>query len=214
MPVSIRYTAYAFPSPIGVLLIAATKSGICLVKYLDGTSGEASPVKSLLRWTKTHKIDAAVMEDKEDSVLSDAVRAIEAYVGGEGNAKMDCLVVDLSVVGTTFQRSVWNALQKIPAGTTVTYAELASLGGSPGASRAVGNANRSKPIPIIVPCHRCVASDGLGGYSGATDAESIEIKRKVFLLDVEGVKRTSLSNIGREKRKRVDASILKYVKAC
>ncbi|KXS09830.1 methylated-DNA--cysteine S-met [Gonapodya prolifera JEL478] len=219
MPVSIRYTTHTFPSPIGVLLLAATKSGICLVKYLDSPSGEANPVKSLLAWTKTHKIDAAVTKAKEDSVLSDAVRAIEASVGGvDGNAKMDSLPVDLSLVGTTFQRSVWKSLRKVPAGTTVTYAELASLSGSPGASRAVGNANRSNPVPIIVPCHRCVASDGLGGYAGATDAESVEIKRKVFLLDVEGVKRSPLGSAGRGKRKRmddaVDTCILKYVKAC
>jgi len=83
--------------------------------------------------------------------------------------------------GTGFQKRVWQALQHIPYGTTVTYGELAKfLGLSIGASRAVGNACGANPIPILIPCHRVVASGGsLGGYSGG-------LWRKERLLALEG----------------------------
>jgi methylated-DNA-[protein]-cysteine S-methyltransferase len=87
-----------------------------------------------------------------------------------------------SVPATTFQRDVWAALCDIPFGEVRTYAEVAFAVGRPRATRAVGNANHANPFPIVVPCHRVVARDGLGGYGGG-DA----IKR--FLLDLEGVHR-------------------------
>jgi len=67
--------------------------------------------------------------------------------------------------GTPFQRAVWRALREIPYGEVRTYGEVARTIGKPGAARAVGNACGANPWPIIVPCHRVVASDGLGGYS-------------------------------------------------
>lgn len=81
--------------------------------------------------------------------------------------------------GTPFQRSVWKKLLDIPYGRTVTYKEIAESVGRPGASRAVGNAVGANPIPIVIPCHRVLASNGLGGYSGG-----IDIKKD--LLRVEG----------------------------
>ncbi|MFI5323322.1 MAG: methylated-DNA--[protein]-cysteine S-methyltransferase [Thermodesulfobacteriota bacterium] len=81
--------------------------------------------------------------------------------------------------GTPFQRAVWKKLQDIPYGKTATYKEIAENVGKPGAARAVGNAVGVNPIPIVVPCHRVLASNGLGGYSGG-----ISIKKD--LLTVEG----------------------------
>ena len=82
--------------------------------------------------------------------------------------------------GTPFQRAVWSALRKIPCGSTVSYGELARRLGKPGASRAVGLANGQNPIPIVVPCHRVIGSDGsLTGYGGGLD-------RKRWLLHHEG----------------------------
>jgi len=83
--------------------------------------------------------------------------------------------------GTGFQQRVWQALQNIPYGTTVTYGDLAkSLGLSAGASRAVGKACGANPIPILIPCHRVIAAGGsLGGYSGG-------LWRKARLLALEG----------------------------
>jgi methylated-DNA-[protein]-cysteine S-methyltransferase len=85
-------------------------------------------------------------------------------------------------VGTAFQRRVWRALSIIPPGQVRTYGELArSLASSP---RAVGNAARANPWPLVVPCHRLVASQGLGGYGGATQGRGLAIKR--WLLAHEG----------------------------
>jgi methylated-DNA-[protein]-cysteine S-methyltransferase len=81
---------------------------------------------------------------------------------------------------TAFQRDVWDALCDIPYGEVRTYAEVASAVGRPQAARAVGNANHANPWPVIVPCHRVVAANGLGGYGGG-DA----VKR--YLLSLEGV---------------------------
>jgi methylated-DNA-[protein]-cysteine S-methyltransferase len=86
--------------------------------------------------------------------------------------------LDLSS-GTPFQISVWRELLKIPFGNVKTYGEIAKMIGKPRASRAVGGAVGANPIPIIVPCHRVVATNGLGGYSSG-----IEIKKK--LLHIEG----------------------------
>lgn len=93
--------------------------------------------------------------------------------------------VALAPEGTPFQQRVWQALQTIPYGATLTYGELAQQIGQPGASRAVGGANGRNPIAVIIPCHRVVASQGLGGYTGGVD-----LKR--WLLEHEGYDNGSL----------------------
>jgi O-6-methylguanine DNA methyltransferase len=81
--------------------------------------------------------------------------------------------------GTAFQQRAWRAIRKIRYGSTVSYAQQAKTIGSPKAVRAVGSANGANPIPIIVPCHRVIASDGsLGGYA-------LGLKMKRFLLELE-----------------------------
>lgn len=80
--------------------------------------------------------------------------------------------IQLKASGTRFQERVWKALQKIPAGTVVTYGELAKrLKTSP---RAVGNACRKNPISVVIPCHRVVSKTGLGGYGGSTSGNSLK----------------------------------------
>lgn len=93
------------------------------------------------------------------------------------------LTVPLLLEGTTFQRRVWNALQAIPPGTTMTYGELAQQLGT--AARAIGVACRTNPLPILIPCHRVVGRQGLGGYAGAVTGDPLGIKR--WLLQHEGV---------------------------
>ena len=91
--------------------------------------------------------------------------------------------VKLRLQGTAFQQSVWHELQKIPFGQVKTYGELArQLRTSP---RAVGNACRRNPVPLIIPCHRIVAATGIGGYAGTTSGQVHSIKRE--LLQHEGV---------------------------
>jgi methylated-DNA-[protein]-cysteine S-methyltransferase len=89
--------------------------------------------------------------------------------------------LELAPVGTDFQLRVWNALRKIPYGAVRNYGDIARAIGQPGAARAVGQANGCNPLPIVIPCHRVIASDGtVGGYSGG-----LAIKHR--LLALEGV---------------------------
>jgi AraC family transcriptional regulator of adaptative response/methylated-DNA-[protein]-cysteine methyltransferase len=105
------------------------------------------------------------------------IRAALAAVAEPG--KTHDLPVDVS--GSTFQQRVWAELSKIPPGETRSYADIAAAVGQPGAVRAVGTANGSNPVAVLVPCHRVVRSDGsLGGYAGGLD-------RKRQLLKAEGI---------------------------
>jgi AraC family transcriptional regulator of adaptative response/methylated-DNA-[protein]-cysteine methyltransferase len=89
--------------------------------------------------------------------------------------------VPVDVRGTAFQEAVWQELRKIPPGQTRSYADIAAAVGKPGAVRAVGTANGSNPVSVLVPCHRVIRSDGtLGGYGGGLD-------NKKKLLAAEGV---------------------------
>ena len=92
------------------------------------------------------------------------------------------LDIPVSLVGTGFQRRVWAALRRIRQGEVTTYGELASRLGS--GARAVGNACRRNPVPILVPCHRVVAASGTGGYGGRTGG--VVLQRKLWLLRHEG----------------------------
>jgi methylated-DNA-[protein]-cysteine S-methyltransferase len=112
-------------------------------------------------------------------VLAAARRQLAEYFAGERR------VFDLPLrpQGTEFQRRVWDVLATVPWGTTTTYGAIAArLGLPPGASRAVGAANGANPLPIVLPCHRVVGSDGrLTGYAGG-------LGRKAALLRLEGVR--------------------------
>jgi len=93
--------------------------------------------------------------------------------------------IPLHPLGTPYQQCVWRALRQIPVGATTRYGELAErLASGP---RAVAAACRANPIPILIPCHRVVAKDGLGGYMGAMEGEAMLIKR--WLLHHEGALR-------------------------
>ena len=106
-----------------------------------------------------------------------AVRQLEEYFA----AKRRAFNVPLArAAATPFQRDVWGALCDIPYGQVQTYADIAIAVNRPRAARAVGNANHANPWPIIVPCHRVVASHALGGYGGG-----VEVNR--YLLGLEGV---------------------------
>lgn len=107
---------------------------------------------------------------------SKVIRSVEAYFkNGKGN--FSGYKFDLEGM-TPFQRSVLETIFTIPAGETMTYAEVAAVAGKPGAARAVGNVMASNPIPLILPCHRVVASNGLGGFTGG-----LEVKRKLLKLE-------------------------------
>jgi len=112
-------------------------------------------------------------------LAADAARQILRYLKSPG------LVFDLplDLQGTRFQKRVWKALAAIPAGEVRSYGTLARQLGS--GARAIGNACRANPLPIIIPCHRVVAASGIGGYSGKTSGPVLAVKH--WLLDHEGI---------------------------
>lgn len=160
---TIAYTT--MKSPVGNLLIAATRDGVCAVEFERDDDHDVIG----------RRFGNAGMKRAADP--GGAVTALRAYFKGDLRA-VDGIRVDSG--GTSFQQGVWRRIRKIPAGRTATYAELARSAGSPRAMRAAGTACGSNPVAIIVPCHRVVpSSGGLGNYGGG-----IEIKR--WLLDHEG----------------------------
>jgi methylated-DNA-[protein]-cysteine S-methyltransferase len=117
-----------------------------------------------------------VAAQQETPLLRRAVVALHAYFDGTPLPDLP-----LNPAGTPYQRRVWQALCTIPYGQTRTYAEIAALAG--GVARTVGQANARNPIPILIPCHRVVAGNGIGGYSAEG---GVETKRQ--LLRLEGVR--------------------------
>ena len=154
-------------SPIGRLTLVAKGDALVFLEFEDGD-------EAARRWLGRR---FGKLEMKEHRDPAGAVSALKAYFAGN-LAALDPVKVDTG--GTEFQRSVWSALRRIPAGTTSSYAALAARVGRPSAVRAVGAANGSNPVAVIVPCHRVIAADGgLGGYGGG-------LWRKLRLLETEG----------------------------
>jgi len=116
------------------------------------------------------------VELNEGKAPAELKQSLKAYFDGD-MAALDHVVT--ATAGTPFQREVWKALRAIPAGTTLSYGQLAAKLGRKGASRAVGAANGANPIPIVVPCHRVIGADGsLTGFGSG-------LPRKKWLLDHE-----------------------------
>ncbi|MGH8103290.1 MAG: methylated-DNA--[protein]-cysteine S-methyltransferase [bacterium] len=114
------------------------------------------------------------LEEDGETQIQDTMRR---YFSGES---IDVVGLAEPAWGTEFQRKVWRALERIPRGQTMSYQAIARRIGQPRAARAVGNANGANPAGVIIPCHRVVGSNGLGGYGGG-----LRIKR--FLLNLEGI---------------------------
>ena len=138
-------------------------------------AGRGGRLRHLRMVDQTYEPDHAGWE-ADSGAFDDAVAQLDAYFAGD----LLAFDLDLELVGTDFQRRVWEALLTIPYGETRSYGEIArQIGSPPGASRAVGLANGHNPIGIIVPCHRVIGANGsLTGYGGGLD-------RKRQLLDME-----------------------------
>ncbi|CAI1609892.1 methylated-DNA--[protein]-cysteine S-methyltransferase [Serratia proteamaculans] len=157
-------------TPVGELVLIADEQD--RLRAIDWTEHEVRLMKLL----NTHyRADRFQLVDKSNpGGLTDAM---QRYFSGELDV-IDQLPV--MTAGTEFQRSVWQQLRQIPCGEIITYGELAKRIGRPTASRAVGMANGSNPISIVVPCHRVIGSQGaLTGYAGG-------VQRKQWLLKHEG----------------------------
>jgi methylated-DNA-[protein]-cysteine S-methyltransferase len=153
------FTAH-YESPIGTIEIVGTEEGISAVNFVDikeeksGRRAKGAPPRPVVA----------------------ALAQLEGYFRGGRRT----FTVKLDLGGTAFQRRVWRELLAVPYGTTTTYKAIAEAVGQPAATRAVGGANHSNPVSIIVPCHRVVGSDGrLTGYGGG-------LWRKEWLLRHEG----------------------------
>jgi len=153
-------------SPVGTLLLAGDESALHQISFENGNRVVTVPPD----W-KLGK-----------SPFKEVVHQLNAYFGGE----LKQFAVPLSLVGTEFQLLVWNALRKIPYGETISYAQLARVIENPKAVRAVGLANGQNPVPIIIPCHRVIGSDGSltgfgGGLSNKKKLLALESKQMVLL---------------------------------
>ena len=154
------YTWYE--SEIGRILLAGTEESL---HYLLFESGKHFQQKGIAQdWVQ------------DAGPFAKCQQQLNEYFAGDRQV----FDLNLNLVGTEFQKRVWGQLSKIPFGETISYAELASRIGQPGASRAVGSANGRNPISIIVPCHRVISSGSrLAGYGGGLD-------NKAKLLRLEG----------------------------
>jgi len=139
-------------SPLDLLLVAATERGVCMIALGED---EGKLAKAL----EAEFPEASLARD--ESGLGTYVEPIVRHLAG----KLPHLDLPLDVRATAFQRRVWQELQRIPAGQTASYRDIAKRIGNPRAVRAVANACAANPVPLVVPCHRVVRSDGdLGGY--------------------------------------------------
>ena len=149
---------------LGALVVTVTDDGLRFIKHYDTIP--AARIDTLLKLTQAKR---------SPERLSKFMTAIVAYLDGSSHT-LD-LPLDLQG-GTELQRKVWEELMNIPYGTTITYSDLASRVKNPDAVRAVASACGKNPIPLIIPCHRVVSKDGLGGFGWGLD-------KKQQLLELE-----------------------------
>jgi len=141
------------PAPFGEVLVVKDGSAVVEIRFRPGA------------------IDAL----RDDNAVADVAAQLHEYFRGQRCA----FDLELAPRGTEFQLAVWKALQRIPYGETRSYAEIARAIGRPAAVRAVGAANGANPIPIVIPCHRVVGSNGsLTGFGGG-----LETKRWLLALE-------------------------------
>jgi methylated-DNA-[protein]-cysteine S-methyltransferase len=148
-------------SPIGQLLLAGEADGLKIIGFPQGKG----------------RIDVGNDWEHRDDCFEDAVSQLMEYFAG----KRKSFDLQLAPSGTAFQLAVLDALTTIPAGETRSYLDIAIQIGHPKAVRAVGAANGRNPLPIVIPCHRVIGTDGsLTGFGGGLES-------KLFLLQLEGV---------------------------
>jgi methylated-DNA-[protein]-cysteine S-methyltransferase len=156
-------------SPLGALLVALGGRGIVLIHYLSGGDDLESTIAKL-------RLSVDPVEDR--SKIKEVGVEIRRYLAGDADALRRG--ADLTLAPSRFQKKILSKLQEVPRGAVVSYQALGAAAGAPKGARAVGNALHNNPVPIYVPCHRVIASNGgLGGYGGG-------IARKLSLLRSEG----------------------------
>lgn len=153
---------------LGQALVATTQRGICMVELGEDADALEAKLRAEFPRARLQRVDAG-----RDEFLAPRVRAVaDALAGHEAQ-------VPLALVGTAFQKRVWDALMKIPRGQTRSYAELAASLGAPRAARAVASACAHNRVAVVVPCHRVIRGDGsLGGYRWGLDMKRGLLERE------------------------------------
>ena len=158
----------SFDSRIGRIYVASTEKGVCKISVPKETR------KDFFDWLEEHFDNDAVVDNRSKN--KDVIDQLTRFFNGK-LAKFNC---PIDLIGTPFQIRVWKELLRIPYGSTITYRQLSKRVCAPRAYQAVGRANGANPLPILIPCHRVLGSNGsLVGYSCG-------IKTKEFLLRLEG----------------------------
>ena len=160
MPATRPYASIHMRSPLGPMKLTGTEKSLTALDFVDEKEGTPADTENSRR---------------PPAVLTDAAAQLDDYFKG----RRAVFTLPLAPAGTAFQVRVWQALQKVPYGRTVSYGDIARAIGHPNACRAVGGANNRNPISIVIPCHRIIGADGrLTGYGGG-------LWRKKWLLEHE-----------------------------
>ncbi|ADI00064.1 methylated-DNA--[protein]-cysteine S-methyltransferase [Salisediminibacterium selenitireducens] len=159
-------------SPLGDLTLVKSEKGLCYIEF--GSSKDT--ICHVRRKLRTRQIRDELVWNEDE--LTAVKTQLEEYFNGERTS----FDVALDMKGTPFQKLVWEKVNQIPYGKTKSYKDIAVEIGAPKAVRAIGGANNQNPVPLIIPCHRVIGSNGsLVGYGGGLD-------KKEKLLDLEGLK--------------------------
>ncbi|CAB4659915.1 unannotated protein [freshwater metagenome] len=159
---TVTFSRGTLQAPFGLLTVVASHRGVRYITFEE----DAHP--------KPY-VDMDVRDDSEHPVVASALMQLREYLAGDRTS----FDLPLDLQGTEFQVDAWNALAKIPFGSTVSYAQQAASIGRPKATRAIGSANGRNPVVIVLPCHRVVGADGsLTGFGGGLHVKS-------WLLDLE-----------------------------
>ncbi|MCL4349705.1 methylated-DNA--[protein]-cysteine S-methyltransferase [Ferroplasma acidiphilum] len=157
-----------FKTKIGELILGSFEGNLCILDFRH----------SKKRTTIDNRIKTGLKAnflEEEDEILAETKKQVAEYL--DGNRKE--FDIPLLMVGTDFQKNVWDALLKIPYGTTISYLQLAENIGNAKAVRAVANADGANAMAVIIPCHRVIESNGgLGGYGGG-----VAIKKQLLELE-------------------------------
>ena len=166
-----RLSRATISTRLGEMLVLASDEGLCALEF----TGPKRPLTRLQARLARHFPPHEIV-DRRAPVITRTREWLAKYFDGTGADVSD---LPIQMHGAPFEKQVWRALLRIPAGETRSYGAIAKAVGSPDAARAVGAANGANPIAIIVPCHRVIGSSGsLTGYGGGLD-------RKSWLLDHE-----------------------------
>jgi len=165
-------SAARFESPLGRIYVAMDGPSLVALSFCHGIED--------FRRLLAHRLGPAItLSHRPDiSIFTHLFALLESYFASE---PIDFNALSLKLFGTAFDMRVWNAIGKIPYGETANYAGIASLIGSPRACRAVANACGRNILPIVIPCHRVIRSDGrMGGWSGGGGPE---VKEKLLAME-------------------------------